>query len=147
MVKSFRLEEESMGDMKRICPFCKSKKISFYDAYNTCVFKDCQQYICHNCGCVFEEDTVCRDRPITTEISKKEFFEIIYTAIRNIKGSDFLSKEDKASIEKEYSGAVQTYYKEVAQMQAEAFYEADCKRREFLLLQELKTENLKSMDD
>lgn len=147
MVKSFRLEEESMGDMRRVCPFCKSKKISVYEAFNTYVFKNTQQYICHNCGCVFEEDTICRERLITTKISKEEFFDIIFTAIRNIKGNDFLSEEDKNTIEKEYLGVVQTFYKEVAHMQAEAFYEADCKRRELLFIKELKSESANSLED
>lgn len=100
MVKSFRLEEESMGDMKRICPFCKSRKISFYDAYNTCVFKDSQQYICHNCGCVFEEDTVCRDRLITTEISKEEFLKLFIRQSVILRAVTFYQKRIRQALKR-----------------------------------------------
>lgn len=146
-----------------ICPFCKKKlkKDKIFSEMNRSSRKKIHNfdflkmndanslrknmYNCTNCGCAFsdlEYDSICFKT--STKISKKEFFDIIFEALCDI----FKFKEEDKSLQRRhleqmYKGVIKTYYKEIAELQAEAFYEANSEIEGYILFKEL-LENEKS---
>lgn len=130
----------NMGELIQ-CPFCQAHHIRennrgfFYEFFNR---KENKKWICNNCGCAFSTEESKMNKMTATSISKEEFFAIIFDAIKEVMGDNVLTIENKKNIEKLYSSMIKTYFKEVALMQAEALYEADCEYHEAMLLQGLR---------
>lgn len=122
------------------CPLCGSKdltksQVSTNEKYFLFDFDN--KWLCKNCGCFFSEKEKYCGKFAATKISKKEFFEIIFIAIKEICGKNYLSKEMKKDIIDLYKFNIKTYYKEVAELQANLFYETDCKNKEFWLMRQM----------
>ncbi len=105
------------------CPFCKSSDIQV-----TKTNLGIMGYYCYHCGCNFVDgDTYRQEEP--KEISKKEFFEIIFTAVKEIIDQDELDEIVCTQIESQFS-TVKVYYQQIAESYAEALYELDCDDKE-----------------
>ncbi|MDE5855906.1 MAG: hypothetical protein K2H06_02555 [Anaeroplasmataceae bacterium] len=122
------------------CPLCGSKilsksKVPMNEKYFLFDFDD--NWICKNCGCFFSENEEYYGKMAATKISKKAFFDIIFEAIGEICGRKYLTKEKQKEIINLYKLNIKTYYREVAESQANLFYEADCRRKEYWLVSQI----------
>ncbi len=123
-----------MENKKIICPFCHSSDIRSFNNNNmnhSSNQENADLYSCLNCGCAFKKDDKIDDWHQPTEITKEEFFAIILTAINDVFGPFADLDLQKRKIENMYKGIIKTYYKEIAVLQAEAFYEADSEYEEY----------------
>lgn len=122
------------------CPLCGSKRV-FREVIKNKKKKSIVEYSdtwqCRLCGCEFStEEQISRD-DVCTKISKKEFFSIIFEAIKDTTEQRSISKEDQRRIIRLYSKNLKAYYKEVAELQMCLFYEDDCKKLENSLFQKI----------
>lgn len=122
------------------CPLCGSRvlsksQVSTNEKYFLFDFDN--KWICKNCGCFFSENDEYYGKLAATKISKKEFFAIIFAAIEEICGKNYLTKEMQKEIIELYKTNIKTYYKEVAELQANLFYEADCRHKEYWLMKQV----------
>ncbi len=125
---------------KMQCPLCGSvhlKKSNEFHNEQYFLFHLEEKFICENCGCFFLDNKGEKTKLNATKISKKKFFKIIFEAIININGKEFLTKEKKKQLIELYKNNLQSYYQEVADMQANMLYETDCNNKEQFLFQEL----------
>lgn len=129
-----------MKSKKNICPFCHSTDILDFndsDMNYSSNLKKSKLYSCLNCGCAFNGDENLDNWQPPTEISKKEFFNIILEAINDVFGPFDDLDDQRKRLEEMYEGIVKTYYKEIAILQAEAFYEADSEYERDLFIKEI----------
>ena len=122
------------------CPLCESRDLSRSDVNvneKYFLFDFDNKWVCKNCGCFFSENEIYYGKQAATKISKREFFEIIFRAIREICGRKFLTKKKQKDIIELYKTNIKTYYREVAELQANLFYEADCRKKDYWLIQQL----------
>ncbi|MDE6584690.1 MAG: hypothetical protein K2K15_04735 [Anaeroplasmataceae bacterium] len=116
------------------CPLCNSKKIRGYkkgiNYVDDCLF-ECEKkvYFCCHCGNAFKEENL-HEKSSATKISSAEFFDIIFTAMKDILGKDKLPIVIQDGIKKTYEKRVKIYLKEVALMYALVLYEMDIKEQE-----------------
>ncbi|MDE7213826.1 MAG: hypothetical protein K2N42_04535 [Anaeroplasmataceae bacterium] len=123
------------------CPLCESRELSRSEVNANekyFLFDFDNKWVCKNCGCFFSEDEVYYGKQAATKISKREFFGIIFRAIKVISGKKYLTKEKQKEIIELYKANIKTYYKEVAELQANLFYEADCRQKDYWLIQQLR---------
>lgn len=113
-----------MTKKEETCPFCKKTTVQKLG-------KD--HYICHNCGCLYKANENDKLIASLTKISKEEFFDIINQAFADVFGVEELEDHIKQAIEKEFSVKVYSYYKEIADLYAEAIYELDSDAKEDFL--------------
>ncbi len=106
-----------------VCPFCRSKQIQASETK-----LGVMGYYCYHCGCSFIEGEKIRETP-PQEISKEEFFDIIFGALKDISGGRVLPDDTKLQIENLFS-SVEVYYLEIANLYAEGLYELDCDEKE-----------------
>lgn len=102
------------------CPFCNNNNVQKMGK---------KFYLCENCGCVYNAEENNKVLASLTKISKEEFFSIIFNAFQALLGNK-LDFRIKREIEKEFSVKVHTYYKEIANLYAEAIYEIDSDAKE-----------------
>ncbi|MDE5546717.1 MAG: hypothetical protein K2I88_04560 [Anaeroplasmataceae bacterium] len=122
------------------CPLCGSKILSKSEVSPNekyFLFDFDNKWICKNCGCFFSEQEEYYGKLAATKISKKEFFSIIFEAIREISGRKYLTKDKQKEVMDLYNLNIKTYYKEVAELQANLFYETDCRHKEYWLMQQV----------
>ncbi|MCM1196915.1 MAG: hypothetical protein NC310_07615, partial [Roseburia sp.] len=122
------------------CPLCGNKNLSRSEVHSNekyFLFDFDDKWICKNCGCFFSEGEEYHEKQAATKISKKKFFEIIFDAINEIYGSNYLTKEKQKEIIELYDSHLTTYYKEVAELQANLFYETDCRCQEYWLMRQV----------
>lgn len=95
-----------------------------------CLF-ECEKktYFCCHCGNAFKEENLY-EKSIATKISSAEFFDIIFTAMKDILRKDKLPIVIQDGIKKTYEKRVKIYLKEVAIMYALVLYEMDIKEQE-----------------
>ena len=123
------------------CPLCGSEELTeseFTSNEKYFLFELDKKWICKNCGCLFSEHEEYLGKLAATKISKKEFFGIIFKALKEIFGNSFLTKEKQKEVIDFYKENIKTYYKEVAELQASMFYEVDCRQKEYWLLQQVQ---------
>ena len=93
------------------CPLCGCKELvknkSASEKYFTFVLED--KWICQNCGCFFSEEEVKNKKILATKISKKEFFDIIFSAIQEICRKQ-LTRVEKKQIMDEYAFHTNVFY-------------------------------------
>lgn len=141
-----------------LCPFCKTRirknkalekmsygsirknkeTLEFLTRLENINFGE-KAYNCYNCGCAFSDiDVAITNESRPTPITKKEFFDIIFEALCDIfsfKEEDKLKK--RRQLEKMYKGIVKTYYKEIAILQAEEFYEVESELKGYHFLKNI----------
>ena len=133
------------------CPLCNSKKIRRYkmgiNYVDDCIFT-CEKkvYFCCHCGYAFKEVNL-QERSIATKVSTDEFFDIIFTAVKDILCKDKLPKVIQDGIKKTYEKRVKIYFKEVALLYALILYEMDIKEQEFFFCHSLDSFNHKSLPE
>lgn len=125
---------------KMQCPLCGSfelKRCNEIINEKYFLFHLEEKYICKNCGCFFLESNGQKEKLDAKQISKRKFFRIIFGAIENVYGKEFLSKDKKKLLIELYENNLHSYYQEIAYMQASMLYEIDCNNKEQLLFQQL----------
>ncbi|MDE7161195.1 MAG: hypothetical protein K2N65_00385 [Anaeroplasmataceae bacterium] len=127
------------------CPLCGCKDLVKSEAGNDKYFLFIldDKWICQNCGCFFSEEENL-EKPITaTRISKRAFFKIIFSAMQEICSDKKLKRTEKKRVIHAYAKRTKIYYKEVAEMQANLFFESDCIQKDAWLIDKLKSMNSK----
>lgn len=122
------------------CPLCGNKELSRSEVPSNekyFLFDFDNKWICKNCGCFFSENEEYNGKLAATKISKKKFFGIIFEAISDICGRKYLTKDRQKEVIALYESNIKTYYKEVAELQANLFYETDCRRKEYWLMRKV----------
>lgn len=101
-----------------------------FNYVDDCIFK-CEKktYFCCHCGYAFKEEKL-HEESIGTKINSTEFFNIIFTAVKDILCKDKLPKTIQDGIKETYGKRVKVYYKEVALMYALVLYEMDIEEQE-----------------
>lgn len=105
------------------CPFCKGRNLQV-NKTNLGIMG----YYCYRCGCNFVEGEYYQ-KGEPKEITKEEFFDIIFTAIKEIMDQDELDEVVCTEIESQFN-TVQVYYQQIAESYAAALYELDCDDKE-----------------
>lgn len=108
------------------CPFC-DKKINGKNFQGF-------DYFCCECGYSFnclEEEKINKTK---TRISSEEFMSIVLNGINEIYE---LSDEQRAILISFYSRNIKCFYKEIALLQVESFYEILSKEKELKLLKDI----------
>lgn len=129
-----------MGE-KLVCPLCGSSnliksKLTNNEKYFMFVMND--KWICQTCGCFFSEKDDRKPRE-ATEISKREYFQIIFSAIEEICGRKKLKRKDKKRVIETYLKHTKKFYREVAEMQANLFLETDCIQKDHWLIEKMRS--------
>lgn len=117
--------------LQKKCPLCEKEtleKISPNEQFFS--FSIEPQWICSNCGSYFTNENLGSVFK-GNKISKREFFSIIFQSAKEVFHVSHLSKDIKEKIMLYYKGRIKAYYREIAEVQAELFYEIASKLQEF----------------